>query len=237
MDHPVWGLAGQYGNCGTSVSDLTRVLLNSPLLDRVFCSLPRQKNHPPNPSHVSLGDLTKAVMSYARTSVTCGQLLLMAALDAGGMKLQPQKSHPLSQQHTAPRPGCRWLLVMAITGRGPCFAQGEFSVCCIIMFGCATSPPCRRQCSGTGWQGRLSGQKGTAEESEKRQPEPMESCREQRQKAEDKACRLAQPPVLSYRDSFACSKLRLRAGHAQKHLREQIGQLWGKTHFTADASL
>lgn len=169
MDHPVWGPAGQHGNCGISVPDLTRVLLNSPLLDRVFWSLPRQKNHPPNPSHLSLEDLTKAVMSYARTSVTCGQLWLMAcaALDAGGAKLQPEKSHPLSQQPTAPRPGHHWLPVTAITGRGPCFAQGEFSVCCIIVFGCAMSPPRRRRCSSTGGQGRPSGKQGTAEEGEK----------------------------------------------------------------------
>lgn len=56
-------------------------------------------------------------------------------------------------------------------------------------------------------------------------------------KVEDKARRLAQPPVILCRDSPACGKIRLKAGNAQKHLREQIGQLWGKTHFTVDALL
>lgn len=169
---------------------------------------------------MSLDDLTKAVTSYARTSISHGQLWLMAcaASAAGRMKLQPQKSHPPSQQSAVPRPGRRRLPVTAITSHRPCFAQGEFAICSIIVFGCATSPPCRRRCSGTGGQGRLSGWQGTAEEGEKQQPEPMESCREQGGKVEDKACRLAQPPVILYRDSPACSKLRLKAGHAQEHL-------------------
>lgn len=82
---------------------------------------------------------------------------------AGGRKVQPQKPHLLCQQPAVSRPGGNWMLVTAITSHRPCFAQGEFTICSIIMFGCATSPPCHRCCSSTGRQGWLSGWHGTEE--------------------------------------------------------------------------
>lgn len=105
----VWRPAGQHGNCGIGVPDLTHVLLNSPLLDRVYWSWLKQKNHPPNPSHVSLDDVTKAVTSYAGASIAHGWLFMItcAASAAGEAKLQQRESCLFSQQHAAPITGCQ----------------------------------------------------------------------------------------------------------------------------------
>lgn len=122
------------GNCGIIIPDLTHVLLNSPLLDRMLWSQANQKNYPPKLIQVSPDDLTKAVTSYARTSIFHNHLQLMvyATLAAGGMKLQPQKSHLLCQKHAGPRPGHHQLLVTAISSPSSCSDQEEFQICCII---------------------------------------------------------------------------------------------------------
>lgn len=186
---------------------------------------------------VSPDDLTKAVTSYARTSIFHNRLQLMvyASLTAGGMKLQPQKSHLLCQKHAGPRPGHHQLLVTAISSPSSCSDQEEFQICCIISlrFGHISLP---QYCSSPGGQRQLSGWQGTAEETKKWQLEPKESCREH---GESVGHSVQAGTAFSH---FVQRQPHLQQAQTQsqpccKAPREQIGQLWGKMHSPADALL